>query len=134
MISNKLDLKELIRARLARTKMYLQQYIKELPNYLSPLRHSFEHILSKIHILIQQLSPELKLNDLQFYTSPPKGGIPDEIDYFDLALNEIKTAFLYFKQRKVENIFKEISDYYLEQKISKIIQELEKLRCQIKKL
>lgn len=123
-------LKDIIRARIARTIMYLQRFLKEMPKRLLPMRHKFEHPISGLHILVQQLSPTIKLGNPPSF-SPPEGGIPDEINYFDLALNELKTALLYFKQRESDEVFKEIQDYYLEQKLSKIINDLEELKKEL---
>ena len=119
-------LKDIIRARLSRTIIYLRRYVKELPNHLIQLRHKFEHPVSELQILVQQLSPILKLENPPAFPLP-EGGIPEDVNYFDLALNEMKTALIYFKQRENEEIFKELKDYYLEQKLTKIIQDLEEL-------
>ena len=123
MISNQEDLKGIIRARISRTITYLQQYLKDLPKYQIQLHHQFEHPISELKILLRELPPRLTL-DPYSTTSLPQGGIPEDINYLDLALNEIKTAFLYLKQRENDQVFAEIRDYYLEQKLDKIIQEL----------
>ena len=120
------NLKEIIRARISRTIIYLQRFIKELPKYLLHLRHKFDHPLSELHILTQQLSPYPKLDPLRAHPLP-EGGIPEDISYFEMALNEIKTALLYLKQREIGLVFQEIRDYYLEQKIAKIIKTLEEI-------
>ena len=119
-------LKDIIRARLSRTITYLRRFIQDLPKHLIQLRHKFEHPISDLQILIQQLSPFLKLEIPPSFPLP-EGGIPEDLNYFDLALNEMKTALIYFKQRENDEIFKEIKDYYLEQKLTKIIQDLENL-------
>ncbi|NVM55965.1 MAG: hypothetical protein HWN66_19870 [Candidatus Helarchaeota archaeon] len=126
MALNQEILKDIIRARLSRTIIYLRRFVKELPKHLIHLRHKFEHPLSSLQILVNQLSTPLRLDSLPSIP-PPEGGIPEEVNYFDLALNEMKTALLYFKQRDNNGIFKEIQDYYLEQKLTKIIKDLEEL-------
>ena len=120
---DKENLREIIRARLARTRIYLEKFLKDLPMHLVELRHRLEHPISELYILIQQL-----LHKIDLTTPPPislpEGVIPEDINYFDLALNEIKTALLYFKQRDTNEIFEEIQDYYLEQKLSRILKRL----------
>ncbi|MFX1293669.1 MAG: hypothetical protein ACFFD2_02245 [Promethearchaeota archaeon] len=128
---NKKNIREIIQARLSRTQIYLQRYLQELPKYLTNLRHKFEHPLSELHVIVQQLSPRLKPDNAPLYFLP-EGGIPEDIDYLELALNEIKTSLLYFKLRKTNEIFEGIRDYYLEQKLSGIIQQLETLKDLIK--
>ena len=120
-------LKEIIRARLARTIAYLQRFSKGLPRYLLHLRHKFKHPIKSLQILIQQLSPTLRLDNSTRFQMP-EGGIPEEVDYFDLASNELRTALIYFQQRKNNKVFEEIQDYYLEQKLTKIISDLEEIR------
>ncbi len=120
-------LKDIIRARLARTIVYLQRYSEELPKYLLHLRHKFEHPLKSLQILIRQLSPKLSL-DKAVHFQMPEGGIPEDINYYELALNELKTALIYFQQRKNDEIFKELRNYYLEQKLVKSINDLEDLK------
>lgn len=120
-------LKEIIRARLARTIAYLQRFSEGLPRYLLHLRHKFEHPIKSLQILIQQLSPTLRLDNSARFQMP-EGGIPEEVDYFDLASNELRTALIYFQQRKNNKVFEEIQDYYLEQKLTKIISNLEEIR------
>jgi hypothetical protein len=121
------ELQDIIRGRLSRTMIYLQRYSKELPKYLTHIRNKIEHPISELHILIQQITDQPYRRAVPSY-SPPEEGIPDDMDYFALALNEIKTALIYFKQRKGTDLFKELSDYYLEQKISSIIHQLETLQ------
>lgn len=123
-------LKDIIRARISRTIIYLQRFMKEVPKYLVNLRHKFDHPLSGLQIILNQLSSPVRL-DHQPSFPPPEGGIPEEVNYFDLALNELKTALLYFKQRENDEVFKGLGDYYLEQKLAKIIKELEDLEGEI---
>ncbi|HUX98131.1 MAG TPA: hypothetical protein VMV49_01135 [Candidatus Deferrimicrobium sp.] len=130
MISNPLDLREIIRARIARTMIYLERYSKELPNYLMQVRHKLQHPLSDLNILNQELSSPVKLKS--FPTPPlPEVGIPEEVNFLDLALNEIKTALKYFKQREFNEPFAEIQDYHFEQRLTRIIQQLEEIQTEI---
>jgi len=122
------DLKEIIIARLSRTLIYLQRYLKEIPKHLIGVQHKFEHLISELNILIQQLSPSLNLDFFSTFL-PPKNSLPEDINYFELALNEIKTAKQYFIQSKSREIFKEIQAFYLEQKLSKIIKQLEEIKA-----
>ncbi|MHA1266277.1 MAG: hypothetical protein ACTSRS_13675 [Candidatus Helarchaeota archaeon] len=120
-------IKELIRARIIRTIIYLQKYVKELPKYQLQLRHKFQHPILNLEILAKQLSCPLKLSKPSSYPLP-EGGIPEDINYFELALNELKTAYQYFKLRPREELFRELEDYYLEQKLLKIIGDLKALQ------
>ncbi len=120
-------LKDIVRVRISRAIIYLQQFVKEIPKYLLKIRHKFEHPISELHILIQQLIPPIKLKNLPSFPFP-EGGIADDINYFDFALNELKTALQYFKLREPGEVFTEIQDYYLEQKLAKIVGELEGLK------
>ncbi len=119
-------LKEIICARLSRTIIYLRRYSEDLPSYLLSIRHKLEHPLSELHILIQQLSPAPQIKPFPAYY-PPKNGIPADINYFDLALNEIKTAFIYYQQRESSESFQDLQDYYFEQKLTHIINQLEEI-------
>jgi hypothetical protein len=119
-------LKEIICARLSRSIIYLRRYSEDLPNYLLPIRHKFEHPLSELHILLQQLSSTPQFKPIPTYL-PPKNGIPEDINYFDLALNEIKTALIYYQQRESSESFQDLQDYYLEQKLTQIINQLEEI-------
>ncbi len=127
---DKEKLQDIIRGRLSRTMIYLQRYNKELPKYLSHLRNKLEHPISELHIIIQQITDKPYRRAVPSY-SPPEGGVPEDMDYFLLAFNEIKTAFIYFTQRKATDLFKELSDYYLEQKISNIIEQLERIQKEL---
>lgn len=121
------EFQEIIYTRLVRTKMYLQEYIKHLPRYLMALRHKFEHPLSELHILTQQLVPESAFeNDLHLMDI--KTDIPQNLNYFDLALNEIKTALEYIEKRENNQIFQEIWNEELKRKITRIIRALEDIK------
>ena len=125
------ELQDIILGRLSRTMIYLQRYSKDLPKYLSHIRNTLEHPISELHILIQQITDQPYRHAVPSY-SPPEGGIPYDMDYFALALNEIRTALIYFTQRKMSDLFKELSDYYLEQKISSIIHQLEIIQNELR--
>ncbi|MHA1426824.1 MAG: hypothetical protein ACTSQI_12625 [Candidatus Helarchaeota archaeon] len=104
---NRDDLQEIIRARLSRTKIYLEHYRNALPNHYSNLKNLLAHPISELHILIQYLSNQ------------------------PYRCNEIKTALIYFQQRTIVDLFKEISDFHLEQKVLKVIYALEGIKQQI---
>ncbi|MHA1357428.1 MAG: hypothetical protein ACTSRC_04895 [Candidatus Helarchaeota archaeon] len=127
---NRDDLQEIIRARLSRTKIYLEHYRNALPNHYSNLKNLLAHPISELHILIQYLSNQPYRCNLPFYPLS-KGRIPADVSYFELALNEIKTALIYFQQRTIVDLFKEISDFHLEQKVLKVISALEGIKLQI---
>jgi len=121
------ELKMIIYTRLIRSKIYLQEYIKQLPGLLISLRHKFEHPLSEIHILIQQLAPYFKFED-NLYPIPNKTEISQDLNYFDLTLNEIKTILKYLEKTRNIQIFQEIWNEDLEEKIKQIIQVLENIK------
>lgn len=124
------DFKEVILARFIRTKTYLQEYIKQIPTYLMVLRHKFEHPLSELHILIQQLVPYSKFEN-NLYLRNSKNGISQDFNYFDLALNEIKTALKYLKKKKNIEVFQEMGNEELDRKITQIIRVLEGIKSEI---
>ena len=124
------EFEEIIYNRLIRTRMYLQEYIKQLPKYLLALRHKFEHPLSELHILIQQLAPNSQF-ETDSHLMPIKTEFLQDLNFFDLALNEIKTALKYLEQRENTEFFQEIWKEELERKITHIIQVLESTKKNI---
>ena len=71
----------------------------------------------------------VKIRGIQYTETFDILTIKSDINYFELALNEIKTAKQYFIQSKSREIFKEIQAFYLEQKLSKIIKQLEEIKA-----
>ena len=124
------DFKEIILARFIRTKTYLQEYIKQIPTYLMVLRHKFEHPLSELHILTQQLVPYSEF-EVNLHLIDSKSGISQDLNYFDLALNEIKTALKYLKKKKNVEVFQEMGNEELDRKITQIIRILEGIKSEI---
>ena len=124
------DFKEIILARFIRTKTYLQEYIKQIPIYLMVLRHKFEHPLSELHILTQQLVPYSEF-EVNLHLIDSKSGISQDLNYFNLALNEIKTALKYLKKKKNVEVFQEMGNEELDRKITQIIRILEGIKSEI---
>ncbi len=121
------ELINIIIARLRRTQIYLQYFLKDLPTYLIQLRHKLEHPLSELHILLQHLSPHLKLEKFPSFV-PTYGLRPDDISYLELALNELETALSYLLQSNKTDLFEKLDDLHLEQRLKTIIQQLEKIK------
>lgn len=123
-------LRELIIARINRTISYLERFRNSIPKFLIPLKHKFEHPISRLKILSKQLTGLPRTS--YFPTDPlPEGGIPEDVNYFDMALNELKTALHYFQLRTENDLFFELADIYLEQKLLKLVTDLEALGKEI---
>lgn len=125
------EFKDLIYTKLVRAKKYLQEYSKDLPRYLTVLRHRVEHPLSELHILLQQLAPYSNFEDDSLFT-PSKIGITGDLSFLDLALNEMRTILNFLTEEKRATVFQELQNYDLEQKLAQIIQSLEELKKSIK--
>jgi hypothetical protein len=125
------EFRDLIYAKLIRAKRYLQEYSKEVPRYLMALRHKVDHPLSELHILLQQLSPDSNFKEDPLFT-PSKIGISDDLSFLDLALNEIRTILNFLTAKKRESVFRELENYDFEQRLTQIMQSLEKIKKNIK--
>ena len=125
------DFRDLFYTKLVRVKKYLQEYRKELPRYLLALRHRLDHPLSEIHILFQQLSMDSNF-EVDALFPPSKIGITADLNFLDLALNEIRTILYFVTEKKSEPIFRGLQNYDLEQKLTQIMQSLEEIKKSIK--
>lgn len=124
------DFRDFIHSKLSRVKKYLQEYSKELPKYLLALRHKLDHPLSQIHILLQQLAMDTDEKVESLFT-PIKIWIGEDLNFLDLALDEIRTILILLTEKKREPIFQGLQNDDLKQRLTQIIQSLEEIKKKV---